>query len=96
MAYPEFNPGVRARFTGKFLKNTGQQVGPEGRKVFTVQECACGLCNSGCVAVDEPHEAQTDPRGYEDIPPKQRPKWRHINKANLMIVGAHLRANDFP
>lgn len=34
------------RLTGEFLKNTGQQVGEEGQKVFVVQDCACSLCGT--------------------------------------------------
>lgn len=45
MKYP---PGSKVRFTGEFLKNTGQQAGGEGGKVFTVKPCpGCNLCSSG-------------------------------------------------
>lgn len=46
-------PGDRVKLTGTFLRNTGQVVGGEGRKVWTVVECGCGLCARTHVAVDD-------------------------------------------
>ncbi len=81
-------PGTKVRFTHTFLHNTGQQVGGEGSKVFTTLECPCRLCKmvGDFVAVDEPHFCQTNPRGYEDIAPEDRPKFRHIRAGNLEVV----------
>jgi hypothetical protein len=85
-------PGTRVRLTGYFLKATGQQAGGEGHKRWTVMPCGCELCRSGrFVAIDEP---ATD--FYDDVPPEQRPKWRHVAIGNLMIVGAPPRAADQP
>lgn len=67
-----FSPGDKVRLTGRFLRNTGQLKGGEGRKVWTVVECACGLCSrGGFVAVDERNT---------DGP-------RHIATGNLKRVG---------
>lgn len=90
-------PGDRVRLTGYFLAATGQRVGSEGSKVWTVLACECGLCGGGrhC-AVNEPHLCQEDPTGYEDIPTEQRPKWRHVALANLQRIGAPPRAADQP
>lgn len=40
-------PGTKVRFTGKYLRNTGQQVGSEGLSRWIVEECNCDLCNLG-------------------------------------------------
>lgn len=90
-------PGATVRLTGTFLRNTGQIVGGEGHLTWQIVACDCGMCRGGHhVAVNEPHRCQEDPRGYEDIPPAQRPKWRHIAKSNLEVQGAPLKARDYP
>jgi len=93
-------PGTKVRLTGVFLRNTGQMTGDEGRKRWTVQSCECGLCKCGkpgFVAVDEPHQAALDPKGYEDVPPEKRAKMlRHVACGNLEIVGAKPKAEDYP
>ena len=98
-------PGTIVRFTGVYLKNTGQQLGSEGSKRFKVLECeTCkldfdgrGNCSSSTVAVDEPHQAALDKTGYEDIPDDWRLKMkRHVNIANLEILGAKPKAEDYP
>lgn len=78
-------PGMKVRLTGAFLRSTGQIAGGEGQKRWIVIECSCRMCgrDGQFCAVNEPHICQTDPRGYEDLPPEQRPKWRHFNVANL-------------
>jgi hypothetical protein len=95
--------GARVRLTGVFLRNTGQQLGGEGESRWLVVACPCRGCDdwSGpnahpLVALDEPHEAQRDPRGYEDLAPWERPRWRHVAACNLEIVGAPPRAADYP
>lgn len=90
-------PGAQVQFTGKFLQSTGQQTGREGSCTWTVLACGCGLCAGGHhVAVDEPHVSQRDPRGYEDVAPHERPKWRHIATSNLRTIGTPPRARDYP
>lgn len=92
--------GTKVRLTGIFLKNTGQHVGPAGLSTWlTVEDprhkpgdSAIGVL----IPVNEPHSCQEDPRGYEDIPVDERPKWRRINAANLEIVGAPPKAEDYP
>ncbi len=89
--------GSKVRLTGIFLRNTGQIAGGEGQSRWLTVECPCRLCEKGdFVAVNEPHLCQEDPRGFEDIAPEDRPKWRHINAANLEVVGAKPRACDYP
>lgn len=64
-------PGTRVRFTGEFLRNSGQIKGGEGQSRWTVVECTCGLCMVGTyVAVNQPSH---------DDPSQQR----HINFFNL-------------
>ena len=97
----EIAVGAVVRLTGRFLRNTGQIAGSEGASRWKIVACECRLCRpSGdgfrCVAVDEPHEAQRDPRGYEDIPADERPKWRHINAANLELANKLVRPVNLP
>lgn len=40
-------PGTRVRLTGEFLRSTGQYAGAEGRTLFVVADCGCGLCATG-------------------------------------------------
>lgn len=90
-------PGMKVHLTGSFLRNTGQMVGGEGQSVWQIVGCSCNLCQTGAfVAVNEPHSCQEDPRGYEDIAPEDRPRWRHINTCNLQVVGGRLKASDYP
>lgn len=50
----KFAVGDRVRFTGAFLRCTGQYMGDEPRKVFVVQACPCTMCEGGgFVATDE-------------------------------------------
>jgi hypothetical protein len=82
-----FKPGTTVRLTGKFLRSTGQIAGGDGSKRWCIVACDCVLCSDGCyAAVDEPHLCQSDPRGWEDRPAEERPKWRHFNIANLENV----------
>jgi len=46
--------GDQVRLTGTFLRDTGQTVGGEGHKHWTIQACACSMCANGrWVAVDD-------------------------------------------
>ncbi len=67
--------GDKVKFTGKFLRNTGQQLGREGQSVWTIIACDCGLCKGGrFIATDEP--------SYDE--PSQP---RHILAANVYKKG---------
>ena len=92
--------GTKVRLTGIFLKNTGQRVGTAGLSTWLTVEVPDNKPGDSAVgvliAVNEPHMCQEDPRGYEDIPVEERPKWRRINAANLEIVGAPPKAEDYP
>ena len=99
--------GTKVRFTGYFLRATGQIAGGEGQKVWTVlapgecgfgSECLCvpnkGDGEMAWLAVNE----EKDPAGYEDVK-STRPDgklFRHIALCNLQIVGAPPRAADQP
>jgi len=63
-----FKDGDKVRFTGAYLHDTGQMIGVEGFKRFTVMACGCKACRrmpDKIVAVDEPHAEIPD-------------RWRHI------------------
>lgn len=84
MAKPKLQIGDRVKLTGKFLKNTGQRTGSAGLDTWTI----VGFWGDGDYAfVSEPHACQSDPTGYEDLAPEDRPKWRSIAVANLYKVG---------
>lgn len=92
--------GTKVRLTGKFLRNTGQFTGSEGTSTWLTVESTehkpGDSAKDAIISVNEPHLCQTDPRGYEDFAPEERPKWRRINAANLEVVGAPPRAEDYP
>jgi hypothetical protein len=93
--------GTKVRLTGKFLQSTGQQTGSEGTSRWLTVDCGkdsgCDCEPSYLVAVNEPHLCGTDPRGYEDVLPEVRARmWRHIALANLEIIGAKPKAEDYP
>ena len=79
--------GTKVRLTGAFLRSTGQVAGGEGERRWTVMPCDCVLCRDGFVAIDEP----ADQSYYEDLPPEQRPRWRHVALGNLEIAPGGLR-----
>lgn len=88
-------PGDRVRLTGYFLAATGQQVGDEGFKRWTVVACECGLCkNGGHVAVDEKHSDEYRAQWWGDLPEAERPLYRHVALGNLERIGAPPRACD--
>ena len=69
--FRDMSPGTRVRWSGKWLKSTGAR---DGRRVYTVQACDCGLCAGGRhVALDEP---SFDGDGL-----------RHAARDNLTVVG---------
>ncbi len=75
-------PGDRAVLAGAFLACTGQRLGDVGARVWTVQACACGLCEGGrFVAVDE--EALFGGQ-------------RHVARANLARFGESSKSHEAP
>lgn len=79
-------PGTSVRLHGQYLRNTGQELGGEGRRIWQVQACACALCDHGRhVAVD-----QVAVGGGLGAGPGLGP-WRHIAWANLQDVDAWLQ-----
>lgn len=84
-----FQPGDRVKLTGKFLKSTGQQAGPEGQRVWTV----VGNCSSGFVMVDQ----DTSSDGYfsaEELAAQPDLKWRRFHPGNLFKLGTLTPRND--
>jgi hypothetical protein len=79
-----FEPGVRVRLTGAFLRNTGQMAGGEGLSRWHVRACDCDPCTDGrMVAVDEKWSSLSLHWTPEEIAADPRLQWRHINTANL-------------
>lgn len=73
MKQSKFSVGDRVKFTGKFLRNTGQYTGSDAFGEWMVVECDCELCKHDCVAVNEPSIYDLD-------------RWRHISVCNLMFA----------
>jgi hypothetical protein len=78
-----FAPGDRVRFTGEFLRNTGQYTGPEGKLRFTVRACECAspCLPAGYVRVDQP--ADLDFYTPDEVAGQPCLKWRAIAAANI-------------
>jgi hypothetical protein len=93
-AFRHFEPGVRVRLSGKFLRDTGQAVGGEGSKVWTVLEVKQWSSGSVFVTVDEPRQSLEDFTAAE-LAADPMLKWRKINAANCTIVG-QLDSRDVP
>lgn len=73
---PPIPVGARVRLTGTFLRSTGQMVGEEGHKEWTVRMCTCELCSSGrFVVVNEKSSVAWEDEGVIH--------WRHIAIANV-------------
>lgn len=98
--FDSFKPGDRVKFTGTFLRSTGQIVGGEGNKVWTVRDCSCSSCKSGSlVCTDESYDEAHLKRFYtaEEIATLPHLRWRHIASGNLMPQHPKaLRAGYFP
>lgn len=78
-AKQRFQVGERVKFKADYLRATGQVLGGEGHKVWTVLEhAACELCSCGShVAVER--QIENDEPGYT--------AYRHIAGGNLQRVG---------
>ena len=80
-----FPVGSKVRFTGKFLRSTGQYTGSEGKARFIVQECDCGLCKLGNhVRTDQP--GMVDYYTADEIKVNPSLAFRHVAIANVEIV----------
>lgn len=84
---PMMSPGVRVKYTAKFIRNTGQTGSSACRQVFTIRPCGCRNCTAGiwvCTTqmamwpdgMYSPEEIDANP-GYEYL---------HIDRTNLQIV----------
>lgn len=92
-------PGTKVRFTGTYLRNTGQLTGDEGQRRWIVQKCECSFCKGGQhVCTDEKHGDDYMQRFYsaEEIATLPHLRFRHIGIAGLEIVGAKPKAADYP
>lgn len=89
-------PGTKVRLTGYFLKCTGQMTGSAGQDRWLIVACDCGCeTHKGDFQIVAVNEKLDTSVGYEDQTPEWRAKaMRHINMANLEIVGAPPRAAD--
>ena len=82
-------PGTKIRLTSAFLSSTGQsRRDEEGRRVWTVLACGCGLCAGGKFAcTDQEHDAAYRLQMWGDLPEAERPRFRHLAVANVEAVG---------
>lgn len=78
----QFTIGQRVKYSGKFLKSTGQGRGSAGLSTWTVK----GITNEGrWVIVDEP--ADLSYFTAEELAADPTLAFRRIAKENLVIVG---------
>lgn len=86
---PEFAVGDKVQLTGKFLRSTGQITGSEGQRKWIVQACDCAHCRSGqFIRTDERRSAELlEYYTAEELAENEALYWRHINTANLKLVG---------
>lgn len=81
----KINVGDTVRMTGKFLRNTGQQVGGEGKKRWTVKDI-----QGSFAVVDE--DADTSYFTAEEMQKDPSLRWRRINVGNLEPVKGYSAA----
>ncbi len=79
----DLKPGDRVRLSGKFLRSTGQGVGGEGRKTWTVKALSFGF-----VVVDE-ELSPAALQGYtaEELAADPHLRYRRFAPGNLVRVG---------
>jgi len=83
MAIRTLQIGDTVKFTGQFLRNTGQYGGSEGLSEWVITECHCALCKTGrFVATNQTIE--TDIRESKS---DQESLMRHIHAENVYRVG---------
>lgn len=82
MATKTFAIGSKVRLTGKFLRNTGQQLGGAGQSVWTVM----GFSNGGrWVITNQP--CDTSIYTADELASDPTLAFRRIAVANLQLVG---------
>ena len=88
-----FRPGDVVKYRAAFVRQIGMPSAKRDR--FTVVPCeTCkldrfdsGLCGVSKIAVNVPHAAARDKRGYEDLPDEVRLKMKmHIAISNVELV----------
>lgn len=80
-------PGTRVRYSGKWLANTGQRSGPAGQKRFWVCACRCACCASGRFVCTTELSPTADSYTPEELAADPAPRYLHIARENLVIVG---------
>jgi hypothetical protein len=93
----EITSGTPVRLTGSYLRSTGQVTGGEGSSRWKLE----GSCSCGCIARAEPGSIiavnePADPMWFTAEELAASPRWRHINAANLQVVGGKPKATDYP
>lgn len=81
-------PGDRIRFTGRFLKQTGQFTGSAGRETYVVRACDCKQCR------DRVWVCTTERRPDNDDPSIGHIAYLHIARVNVHKVGVADHRND--
>ena len=83
-AFRAFAIGDKVKLTGKFLKSTGQQRGPEGLSTWIIT----GFSNGGRWAITD--QPAANPEGYysaDELAADPTLAFRRIAVENLYIVG---------
>lgn len=81
-------PGDKIRFTGRFLKQTGQFTGGAARETYVVRECGCPMC------AERRWVCTTERRPDNDDPTIGHVGYLHIARANVHKVGVLDHRND--
>jgi hypothetical protein len=80
-----FQVGDVVKLTSKFLKSTGQYVGGEGHKKWSVLHVDDNKYGSTFITVDERHH-DTSYWTADELAADPMLKYRRINAANLMLA----------
>jgi len=88
--FRDFQPGTRVRYSGKFLRNTGQMTGSAGQQVFTVTHV-----RGEYVTVDQKIHPGGDVWTPEEHAADPTLAYTRIHTGNLTIVG-QLDSRDCP
>lgn len=83
MSKNKFSIGDKVKFTGKFLKSTGQRTGSAGQDTFIVT----GFSGSFVVTNQELSSASLDMFSAEELAADPTLRFRRIAAANLYKVG---------
>lgn len=79
----DLKPGDRVRLSGKFLRSTGQSVGGEGQRIWTVK----GISGGFVVVDEELSSAALKWFTAEELAADPLLRFRHFAPGNLVRVG---------